>query len=78
MAFMNKDFSVIAYANGFTLWHYSTNDSIKDLENPDYFGVVYTLANPGDIMILNTAEGAFFRQIKHIEAHKIELAPLGE
>ena len=25
MAFQNKNLSVIAYANGFTLWHYAEN-----------------------------------------------------
>ncbi len=26
MAFQTKDLSVLAYANGFTLWHYTTDD----------------------------------------------------
>ena len=26
MAFQTKDLSVLAYANGFTLWHYTTAD----------------------------------------------------
>lgn len=26
MAFKNRNFSVLAYANGFTLWHYATNE----------------------------------------------------
>ena len=28
MAFQNKKLSVIAYANGFTLWHYSANETM--------------------------------------------------
>jgi hypothetical protein len=31
MAFSARDLSVLAYANGFTLWHYRTGDSLERL-----------------------------------------------
>lgn len=55
MAFRNKDMSVIAYANGFTLWHFSTTDSLDEVKADGYFNVVATLMNSGDIIIINAA-----------------------
>ncbi len=68
MAYKNKDMSVIAYANGFTLWHYKTNvDTTKDiLENPQYFGTIYTLCNAGDIIILNSKDETAFLVIDSV------------
>ena len=31
MAFQNKNLSVIAYANGFTLWHYSAAETLATI-----------------------------------------------
>lgn len=59
MSFRNKNFSVIAYANGFTLWHYKAepDEKLKDIEsNTEYFGAVSCLMNPGDIIIINADE----------------------
>ena len=68
MAFMNKDMSVIAYANGFTLWHYKTNeDTAKDiLENPKYFAKIWTLCAAGDIIILNAKDETAFLVIDSV------------
>ena len=33
MAFQPRNWSVIAYANGFTLWHYKTEDYLKDIKD---------------------------------------------
>jgi hypothetical protein len=30
MAYRSKDLSALAYANGFTLWHYRTSDAAAD------------------------------------------------
>ena len=58
MAFKNKDMSVIAYANGFTLWHYRTNEDALQaiIGNCKYFERIYTLMNAGDIIIVNAAD----------------------
>lgn len=37
MAFENKELSVIAYANGFSWWHYKSPDSIETVLQDDYF-----------------------------------------
>jgi len=78
MAFMNRNLSVIAYANGFTLWHYTTGDEIKQVEDPSYFTNVWTLMNTGDIIIINCADGAHFRQIIGIHNELVELGKMGD
>lgn len=74
MAFMNKDMSVIAYANGFTLWHYKTDaDSTKDiLENSKYFAKIYTLCNAGDIIILNSKDETAFLVIDSVAEKRVK------
>ena len=37
MAFEIKNLSVLAYANGFTLWHYTTPDAAATVDNTGYF-----------------------------------------
>lgn len=69
MAFNNKGLSVIAYANGFTLWHYTTNDTLLDIKNtPDYFPkVAIDLMACGDIMIINAFETTDILAIKTLD-----------
>ena len=53
MAFQNKNLSVIAYANGFTLWHYSSaSETLATITANGYFNNVKTLMNIGDIVII--------------------------
>lgn len=54
MSFNSKDFSVMAYANGFTLWSYSTSDDLAAVKAADYFNNVAPFARKGD-MVLVTA-----------------------
>ena len=76
MAFMNRNLSVLVYANGFTLWHYTTEDTIAEVEDPSYFTRVWTLMNAGDIIIVNCDDGAYFRQIKTIASETVELGKM--
>lgn len=50
MAFQNKKLSVIAYDNGFTMWHYD-NEGTENILIDGYFNSVKTLMNTGDIII---------------------------
>lgn len=59
MAFSVRNLSVLAYANGFTLWHYrSAADGLERITGPDYFEAAADMLTGGDIMMLSTAEGA--------------------
>lgn len=78
MAFMNRNLSILAYANGFTLWHYKTNDTIAEIEDPSHFTRVWTLMNTGDIIVINCADGTIFRQITSIHNELVELGKMGD
>ncbi len=56
MAFQNKNLSVIAYANGFTLWHYAANETMTTITTAGYFNDVKTLMNAGDMVIINASD----------------------
>lgn len=60
MAYQSNDLSVLTYANGFTLWHYTTADTSETVEDTGYFNVVYDMFRPGDMIIANarSAENA--------------------
>ncbi len=55
MAFQTKDLSVLAYANGFTLWHYTTADAAVALTTagPGYFDPANAMLRAGDIILAN-------------------------
>ncbi len=63
MAFQNKNLSVIAYANGFTLWHYSAAETIATISANGYFNSVKTLMNVGDIVIINGSDNTSIKKI---------------
>lgn len=51
MAFKASDLSVLAYANNFTLWHYTTIDSAVNAAN--YFDKAADMMRVNDLMIVN-------------------------
>ncbi len=52
MAYDPKNLSVLAYANGFTLWHYRTPDVMRVVTAPGYFNDAHEmLRNDDRIMI---------------------------
>lgn len=63
MAFANKNLSVIAYANGFTMWHYGAQDKIADISKAGYFNNVRTLMNIGDVIIINAADSTALKKV---------------
>lgn len=50
--FRNKGLSVVACANGWTLWQYYAEDSLETVEVDGYFDKVSHLCATGDIMII--------------------------
>lgn len=60
MPFSARELSVLAYANGFTLWHYRTADPLAALLAPDgsYFAAADELLRPGDQILLSLAAGS--------------------
>jgi hypothetical protein len=65
MAYNPHDLSVLAYANGFTLWHYTTTDDAATSDTVGYFNKAADMLRVGDIIIANvdtdgTPGGGFF------------------
>ena len=56
MTFSSSDLSVLAYANGFTLWHYTTADSA--VTGAGYFNDASDMLRVGDVLITNVNTGA--------------------
>ncbi|HNY25436.1 MAG TPA: hypothetical protein PKJ33_02730 [Alphaproteobacteria bacterium] len=76
MAFLNKNLSVIAYANGFTLWHYaSAADTLSVITATGYFNNVKTLMNIGDIVIVNASDNTSIRKI-NITSNNVTMGAL--
>lgn len=59
MAFDAAELSVLAYANGFTLWHYRTADPAESVlaAGPGYFAAANELLRPGDRIMVNLPAG---------------------
>ena len=53
MAFSSKDLSVLAYANGFTLWHYTTVDVATVVDTAGYFNDASDIVRVGDMILTN-------------------------
>jgi len=54
MAFKSRELSVLAYANGFTLWHYRTEDALEAVAGAaGYFDSACDMLRGGDQIIVN-------------------------
>lgn len=57
MAYNAKNLSVLAYANGFTLWHYTTADAANLVDNIGYFNSAAEMLRNGDMILANADTG---------------------
>jgi hypothetical protein len=77
MAFTLRNLSVLAYANGFTLWHYKSGaDALAQATREGYFADAADLMAPGDMLMLTSAEGGKIATIAGA-GKRIALAPVG-
>ncbi len=53
MAYIASDLSVLAYANNFTLWHYTTVDNTAAIETAGYLDKAADMLRVNDIIIIN-------------------------
>jgi len=58
MAFAVRNLSVLAYANGFTLWHYKAGPDAAAAGNPSFFSEAADLVAPGDMLMVSAPDGA--------------------
>ena len=68
MAFQNKNLSVIAYANGFTMWHYKEDATLATITASGYFSSLKNLMNTGDIILINGSNGSAIKVITVTES----------
>lgn len=79
MAFQNKNLSVIAYANNWTLWHYNANEPMDNIDGKNYFGDIYTLCAVGDLLYIVDDKGVLHqRQVVKIEKQVVLVGKLGD
>ena len=58
MSFAVSNLSVLAYANGFTLWHYKTGgDALPAIGRPGYFDEAADMLASGDMLLATAPEG---------------------
>jgi hypothetical protein len=56
MPFSASALSALTSANGFTLWHYRTDDDRATVLAPGYFAAATALLRPGDIVIVQASD----------------------
>lgn len=56
MPFLSSGLAVLTTANGFTLWHYRTDDDRASVLAPGYFAPASNRLLPGDIAIVQAAD----------------------
>jgi len=54
---ISKNLSVLAYSNGFTIWHYKSPDAAEKVESGGYFAPVAGIFNAGDIIFISFGDG---------------------
>lgn len=52
-----RNLNVLAYANGFTLWHYTTTDTADTVDTAGYFNDAAEMMRVGDVILANTDTG---------------------
>lgn len=57
MAYKSSSLSVLAYANGFTLWHYTTTDAAATADTIGYFNPAADMLRVGDMILANLNTG---------------------
>ena len=53
MAFSSANLSVLCYANGFTLWHYTSIDTAATIDSAGYFNDAASMMRLHDVIIAN-------------------------
>lgn len=53
MAFTASNLSVLAYANAFTQWHYTTVDDTTAIETAGYFNTAVDMLRKNDLIVIN-------------------------
>ena len=78
MAFAIRDLSVLAYANGFTLWHYKAGDeALSNVSGDDYFADASDMMATGDMIMVSASQTCRIVCVAAAEAGSVRSVPLG-
>ncbi len=77
MAFAIRNLSVLAYANGFTLWHYkSGKDTLSGVSSGNYLADASDMLTAGDLIMITAADGARILCVTLADVETVVTAPL--
>jgi hypothetical protein len=77
MAFAIRNLSVLAYANGFTLWHYkSGKDRLDAVSSGNYLADASDMLTAGDLIMVTAADGARILCVTLADIETVITAPL--
>jgi hypothetical protein len=77
MAFAIRNLSVLAYANGFTLWHYrAVGDQLAQVQVPDFFADAADMLANGDMMMVSAVDGGRILTVAAAVGGEIATNPL--
>jgi hypothetical protein len=77
MAFAIRNLSVLAYANGFTLWHYKAGrDRLDQVDKLDFFADAADMLAEGDIMMVSASDGSRIVSVASGTGGEVATAPL--
>ena len=77
MAFAIRDLSVLAYANGFTLWHYKAgNETLTDVSREDFFADASDMMVGGDIIMASGGQGCRILCVALVDAGRVACGPI--
>jgi len=77
MAFAIRNLSVLAYANGFTLWHYkSGKDRLETVGSGNYLADAADMLTQGDLIMITAADGARILCVTLADVETVVTAPL--
>lgn len=73
MVYEQNNLSALAYANGFTLWHYVINGEINITNSSGYFNGAADMLRVGDTIMIVGGNGAATATVRRNESGKVEL-----
>ena len=77
MAFAIRNLSVLAYANGFTLWHYkSGKDTLDGISGGNYLGDASDMLTAGDLIMVTAIDGGRILYVTLADIETVVTAPL--
>ena len=72
--FAVRDLSVLAYANGFTLWHYKTGQDGMDASAQGFFSDAGDMMAVGDMIMVSGERGATIRVVSNAAVNTVHTA----